>query len=779
MVAEVENVRVGEWPAAVAYDRMNGNVYVANLASNNITVLNATTNAIVGWIRAGTAPRGLTINPTEGYLYATNDSTNSLDVVNVTTERVVFSVPVGDGPSGVAYDNRSGLLYVANSNSNTVTVINTSTGKVLGTTRTGSGPTAVLYDGSNGLVYVTNTESDNVSVINGTTTTVLDSIPVGAGPYGLAFDTISSLVYVVNSQSDSVSVINGSSNRMVGSIDVGTWPFSAAVDDSEGLLYVANGGGNVTVVDLSTDLARGSITLGGSPLASGIDTSDGCLYVTNVQSDSVSVIPRELRVSLAADPAQTDPGVRFTLRSQAYGGLLPYMSYSWRFGDGTTAQGPGNETTHSYENAGQYVTNVTVMDAYGFNATASATITVNPNPNASIPSPSKPAADIGESVAFSESVSGGTPPYVSYDWTGLPVGCAGTATNQVRCILRVPGNLSITVAVTDSQGATSSPSQPLVFQVFTDPVALGPSANQSSTDVGLSVEFVENATGGPGTFATFVWTGFETATCTSVQSSRPSCTFSHPGTYPIAVSAIDGNGVATLPSPPLTFLVLARPSVAEPTTNVTSADVNESVTFAAAASGGAGGYRYLWQGLPSDCLLTGTAQVVCTMTAPGTWNVTVVAVDANGGASLVSPSRDLAVFFDPVAGTPMVTPGQVPIGGQVKIHEEVAGGSGNDSYSWTGLPPGCDGTTDTITCEPTEAGTFHVSVAVKDSNGFEATSLTSTLLIVTAPPPAFLGLPVAEGYGVLGGIIVASVVAAVIMILLRQRSEESSWRVPL
>jgi PKD repeat protein len=73
-------------------------------------------------------------------------------------------------------------------------------------------------------------------------------------------------------------------------------------------------------------------------------------------------------------------------------------------------------------------------------------------------------------------------------------------------------------------------------------------------------------------------------------------------------------------------------------------------------------------------------------------------------------------------------------------------GSGNFTYNYTGLPPGCAGTGPNLTCPLTAQGTFTVGVTVTDSNGWSvkpgaltltvSPSLTASVTASTMSPTA-------------------------------------------
>jgi hypothetical protein len=130
----------------------------------------------------------------------------------------------------------------------------------------------------------------------------------------------------------------------------------------------------------------------------------------------------------------------------------------------------------------------------------------------------------------------------------------------------------------------------------------------------------------------------------------------------------------------------------------------------------------------------------------------------------------MVVYLDPILGVPDITPSTVRLGQPVTISVEIAGGSGNESYRWSGLPPGCLGTGAVITCSPTEAGSYPVSLTVEDGNGGVGNSPTATLNVTPASTSsAILGLPPADVAVVIGVALVLAVFFGVLLLRARGR----------
>ncbi len=179
--------------------------------------------------------------------------------------------------------------------------------------------------------------------------------------------------------------------------------------------------------------------------------------------------------------------------------------------------------------------------------------------------------------------------------------------------------------------------------------------------------------------------------------------------------------------------------------NRSTTDVGQPLSFACAGAGGFSPYSYAWAF--GDGNLGSGATTSYTYTTTGTMVATCTATDfvlssANaGGLSIV-------VSADPTAAAPTASVASVDVGQSVTFASVTTPGSGGLTYAWSGLPAGCSGTTDPLTCTPTAAGTSSVVLQVMDSNGFVAAS-TGLSFTVYADPT--VNLPTASGSSVLEG----------------------------
>ncbi len=306
-------------PDAVLYDGGRGEVIVGgNGVSGRLSIVNDTSNTVVasvslsGGICGGTA--GLAYDSGRGQIFATVCSDlldgGEVAVVNDTSNSVVATVPVNGEPIGAAYDSAKGQVFVAATEDNQVKVISDTSDTVSATIPVGAYPTGVAYDAGKGEVFVTNCESNTTSVINDTTDSVIATVPVGGCPYGLAYDSARGEVVVANLLSDNVSVISDLSNSVVSTVSPGEFSAPAAVvyDGAAGELFVDDSGNNrVMAVSDTSDTLVATIGLSAQPWGLALDSGKGEVFVTDDESNAVYVVSESTDRVVAVVPVGSGP----------------------------------------------------------------------------------------------------------------------------------------------------------------------------------------------------------------------------------------------------------------------------------------------------------------------------------------------------------------------------------------------------------------------------------------------------------------------------------------
>lgn len=229
---EIENVRVGSGPAAVAVDpplerfldsrflssedidllksfrKRFLNVYVVNQNSRSISVLrlDIKTNRVerdVASLPLEWGPAALSVDPRRAKVYVANHDSDRVSVVDImkvirgdTATAVGTISNVGGSGIGIITDPALDRLYLLKEASGEMTLLRPpsrdfdptgiSLPPIVGSVAVGELPRDLLLDPEGRTIYVVNRGSGTVSAIDKTTRREKKVIPVGKRPYGIA-----------------------------------------------------------------------------------------------------------------------------------------------------------------------------------------------------------------------------------------------------------------------------------------------------------------------------------------------------------------------------------------------------------------------------------------------------------------------------------------------------------------------------------------------------------------------------------------------------------------
>ena len=520
------------------------------------------------------------------------------------------------------------------------------------------------------------------------------------------------------------------------------------------------GGPSGATHSLPTPLAPASVSpaVVGGPMQHGSGTPD----------------PDVSSVSISPSPATVDHGQSITLTATASGatGAVTYQWYAGSFCSSTrliNGATSATYTTPALASTTSYC--VRASDSSGVNATSSGDrVTVEPALGVPSLSPMAPSLDVGQSVLFVASWTGGTPVYSAELYSSPTTACsvgstpvqsvttAGAATSATFNAVSPTVNTSYCVVLSDSamgepaQTATSSPAAQAT--VYPTPAVTEPLASpRASADVGQAVTFSSTLTqAGSGT-DTYAWTGLPNGCANSGGLSVGPCTVTSAQALRVTLTVTDSNSGAST-SAPLPFTVFSDPTVSTGRAgpHAVYADVGQSVTFVTSVSEGSGGYRYAWSGLPTGCASASTPSLACTPSASGVYSSLQVTVTDSNGVSVTSASGSIAVnsaLTASIAGSANST----STGNTVSFSTMASGGTAPLTYAW-GFGDGSTAIGSSTSHSFAKAGTYSVMLWVNDSAGG---SITRTWTVVVSAPsgPNLLGLPEPLGFVLIGLIIVA------------------------
>lgn len=280
--------------AYIAVDKTRNRVYVTNLGSNSVSVIQDAVTAAAATPPDGPAPEPPASPP---------DQPSALPCPYLIND----TVGVGAGPQGIAVDDVHGVAYVANGTANTISRLDLATNTVLGTSPSVllAGPTAAAVDPTTQRVYVANSLSPWVTVFDGPTLSWLAYVQLPQYPQHIYLVPELYRAYVTNHSSDSsVNYVSElylppppGSPAKLRDFTVGKGPYAVALSADRLVAYVscrnssAYGGSYLSVIDITQGKEVGQFfTHYNQPTDIVLDPVRDRIYVANEGSGAIVAV---------------------------------------------------------------------------------------------------------------------------------------------------------------------------------------------------------------------------------------------------------------------------------------------------------------------------------------------------------------------------------------------------------------------------------------------------------------------------------------------------------
>lgn len=331
---ETQRVSTGSGPYGLALDAGRRRLYVANIDSYSVSVLQVDTQGQLtnlGDVRLDCRPWNVAANPNTGHLFVVCPDESRVHTYQYPSYAYLGWLPTQSGPGeAILVDPATNLIYLTNAGSDSVTVLHdagpvttvtatptitpaptdqpsptptrtpsptatpTSTGTpqigVIGTMGGGDQPHGVAVDSGRRRLYVANHASSDVSVFDVDTLRLLTTLNTGGarGLNGLAVDPLRNRLYVAAKESNEVVALaaDGSRTAPIWRLPANGSPDGIVLHSSLDLAYVANFGGNsLTAIKVRDEDGEGvgklDVPAGKEPSFLSFDPVSKLLYVTH------------------------------------------------------------------------------------------------------------------------------------------------------------------------------------------------------------------------------------------------------------------------------------------------------------------------------------------------------------------------------------------------------------------------------------------------------------------------------------------------------------------
>ena len=275
--------------AQIAVNPVTNRVYVANPASNTVTVINGATGATIANVPVGPEPGYIALNPFTNRIFVNNLGDASLTVIDGPTNTTVNHQIGSRGP--ITVNPVTGVVFIVRLSDEAfdeVTLFFDSIPNWYSVATMSFAPTAMAINPVTNIYYVAHYAHGHIRAIDGSSTSDHPpsvEIKVFDASVAVAVNPVTNRIYTLQEHElGKIAVINGATNEptFLAPADHANAPKAVAVNPVTNKIYAAFAG-EVVVIDGATNALTfiPSGTAAAGPVAVGIDIALNKVYAPN------------------------------------------------------------------------------------------------------------------------------------------------------------------------------------------------------------------------------------------------------------------------------------------------------------------------------------------------------------------------------------------------------------------------------------------------------------------------------------------------------------------
>ncbi len=195
-------VAAGTNPDGISFEPTTKTVWAFNGRSNNISVMDTSSNTVVATIPVPGKPEFPQVDG-KGSVFVNIEDKNEIVKLDATSRKTVATWPLPgcESPSGMAIDTGKHRLFSVCDGGKMV-VVDYESGKLLGLASIGDSPDAAGFDPKNGLAFSSNGGDGTLTIVDANKPgfPALQTVKTAKGARTMAFDASTGRAYVVTAQ---------------------------------------------------------------------------------------------------------------------------------------------------------------------------------------------------------------------------------------------------------------------------------------------------------------------------------------------------------------------------------------------------------------------------------------------------------------------------------------------------------------------------------------------------------------------------------------------------
>jgi YVTN family beta-propeller protein len=312
-------------------------LFVSNLGQPEVSIINTTTNQLVGNVTTNGGVMAVEAVPEKNRLYVATFESGGIDIYELDSREFVKTAPLPDfeitywysprdnAPVGVTfltggwsmdYNPANGMLYVANYNANNIAVIDTDVDAPVAAIDVPAHPFIAKVDPNSNILLVANTATRGITMISTETNEIIDAITTGCGPWGIDIDSQRGLAYITHRACFRIDILDIASHEIIGRIPVGNVVQTVSVDPTEHMIYTSYMDRNAILkINGQTNEIISTIDMENTLFDVVVDPATHTLYASTKFANKVLVIgPESMAITLPVITLDTPTAVLGTIR---------------------------------------------------------------------------------------------------------------------------------------------------------------------------------------------------------------------------------------------------------------------------------------------------------------------------------------------------------------------------------------------------------------------------------------------------------------------------------
>lgn len=228
-------------PQGIMGDESTNRIFVTNLGSDKVQVIDGSSLKIVATITVGRSPQSVHIQPVTKKLYAYSPSGDSIAVVDITkSDYPTKSVTVGKQPFGIASNSKTNKLYVSFAGESQIGVMDGASDQLISriSLPEGSFPLVISVNEKLNKIYSAAYGRDFITVIDGGSDKIKKQINVGQNPIWVTYIPELDRVFVTVEGAKKIIVIDPNKDEVAQEIKISAAPYRIFFDKRTNYIYI-------------------------------------------------------------------------------------------------------------------------------------------------------------------------------------------------------------------------------------------------------------------------------------------------------------------------------------------------------------------------------------------------------------------------------------------------------------------------------------------------------------------------------------------------------------